>query len=111
MALWVMGDIEFVDGVIPRHCFKLFYGISLMSEQQLKIFLGQVKGDVDLRRKLDAAVDADAVVAIAKDAGFEITDCEFMKAQSVVSEQQLETVAGGAEYDPGDFYSKILLCP
>ena len=82
-----------------------------MSEQQLKIFLGQVKGDVDLRRKLDAAVDADVVVAIAKDAGFEISDCDFMNAQSVVSEKELETVAGGAEYDPGDFYSKFLLCP
>ena len=56
-------------------------------------------------------MDADAIVAIAKDAGFEISDCEFMKAQSVVSEKELEAVAGGAEYDPGDFYSKILLCP
>ena len=82
-----------------------------MSEQQLKRFLEQIKADIDFQWKLDAAADADAVVAIAKDAGFEISDCEFMKAQSVVSEKELETVAGGAEFDPGDFYSKILLCP
>ena len=82
-----------------------------MSEQQLKCFLEQVKADIDLWRKLHAAVDADAVLAVAKGAGFEVSDCEFMKAQPVVSEKELEAVAGGAEYDPGDFYSKILLCP
>ena len=40
-----------------------------MSEEQLKAFLEKVKGDTSLQEKLKAASDADAVVAIAKEAG------------------------------------------
>ena len=44
-----------------------------MSEEQLKAFLEKVKGDTTLQEKLKAASDADAVVAIAKEAGFSIS--------------------------------------
>ena len=44
-----------------------------MSEEQLKAFLEKVKADTSLQEKLKAASDADAVVAIAKAAGFTIT--------------------------------------
>ncbi len=43
-----------------------------MSEEQLKAFLEAVKADAGLQEKLKAAADADAVVAIAKAAGFVI---------------------------------------
>ena len=41
-----------------------------MSEEQLKAFLEAVKDDAGLQEQLKAAGDADAVVAIAKAAGF-----------------------------------------
>ncbi len=70
-----------------------------MSEEQLKAFLEKVKGDTSLQEKLKAAADANAVSAIAKEAGFSIfADDLTTKAQSELSElsdQELEGVAGG----------------
>jgi len=67
-----------------------------MSEEQLKAFLEKVKGDTTLQEKLKAASDADAVVAIAKEAGFSISADDLKKAQSEISEEDLEGVVGGA---------------
>ena len=67
-----------------------------MSEEQLKAFLEAVKADAGLQEQLKAAADADAVVAIAKAAGFAISADELKKAQSEISEEELEGVAGGA---------------
>ena len=64
-----------------------------MSEEQLKAFLEKVKADTSLQEKLKAAVDADAVTAIAKEAGFMISAEEFKKAQSEISEEELEGLA------------------
>ena len=69
-----------------------------MSEEQLKAFLEAVKGDAGLQEKLKAAGDADAVVAIAKAAGYVISDEELKRAQAEVSEEELEGVAGGTKY-------------
>ena len=66
-----------------------------MSEEQLKAFLEKVKGDTSLQEKLKAAADAEAVVAIAKEAGFMISADDLKNAQSEVSEEELENVAGG----------------
>ena len=66
-----------------------------MSEEQLKAFLEKVKADTSLQEKLKAAGDADAVIAIAKAAGFAISADELKKAQSEISEEELEGVAGG----------------
>ena len=67
-----------------------------MSGEQLKAFLEAVKADAELQEKLKAASDADAVVAIAKEAGFMILADELKKPQAEVSEEELEGVAGGA---------------
>ena len=72
-----------------------------MSEEQLKAFLEAVKADEDLLEKLKAAGDADAVVVIAKAAGFLISVDEIKKAQSEISEiseEELEGVAGGRDF-------------
>ncbi len=69
--------------------------LKTMSEEQLKAFLGAVKADAGLQEKLKAAADADAVVAIAKAAGFVIAAEELMKTQEEVSEEEMEGVAGG----------------
>ena len=66
-----------------------------MSEEQLKAFLEKVKGDISLQEKLKAAADADAVVAIAKEAGFSISADDLRNAQDNISEEELEGVAGG----------------
>ena len=68
-----------------------------MSEEQLKAFLEKVKADTSLQEKLKAAGDADAVVAIAKDAGFMITAEELKNAQAEVSDEELEGAAGGQQ--------------
>ena len=66
-----------------------------MSGEQLNAFLEAVKADGGLQEKLKAATDADAVVAIAKAAGFVISAEELKNAQQEVSEEELEGVSGG----------------
>ena len=66
-----------------------------MSEKQFKAFLEKVQGDTSLQEKLKAAADANAVASIAKEAGFSISADDLTKAQSEISEEELENVAGG----------------
>ena len=66
-----------------------------MSEEQFKAFLEKVKGDTSLQEQLKAAGDADAVVSIAKEEGFSISADDLKKAQSDISDEELEGVAGG----------------
>ena len=66
-----------------------------MSEEQLKAFMEAVKADAGLQEKLNVATDADAVVAIAKEAGFSISADDVKKAQAEVSDEELENAAGG----------------
>ena len=66
-----------------------------MSEEQLKTFLEKVKADTSLQEKLKAAANPDAVLAIAKEAGFSISADDLKNAQSEISEEELESVAGG----------------
>ncbi len=66
-----------------------------MSEEHLKAFLEKVKADTSLQEKLKAAADANAVAAIAKEVGFSISADDLTKAQSELSEEELDGVAGG----------------
>jgi len=68
-----------------------------MSEEQLRAFMEAVKCDGIIQEKLKAGADADAVVAIAKAAGFLISAEELARAQTEISEDELEGVAGGGE--------------
>ena len=67
-----------------------------MSEEQLNAFLEKVKSDAELQEKLKASADANAVVAIAKEAGFSITaeDIQSMPVKEL-SDEELEGAAGG----------------
>ena len=60
-----------------------------MSEEQLKAFMEAVKADAGLQEKLNAAADVDAVVAIAKEAGFLISAEELQRSQAEISEEEL----------------------
>ena len=66
-----------------------------MSEEQLKSFLEKVKADTSLREKLKGAADADAALAITKEAGFMISTDDLKNAQSEISDEELEAAAGG----------------
>ena len=66
-----------------------------MSEEQLKAFLEKVQGDTSLQEKLNAAADSDAALAIANEAGFSISADDLKKAQSEVSDEEMENASGG----------------
>ena len=73
-----------------------------MSEEQLKAFLETVKGDTSLQEKLNGAADADAVMEIAKEAGFAITAEDIQSMQSApeeLSDEELENAAGGTYFN------------
>lgn len=72
-----------------------------MSEEQVKAFTDALKADATIQEKLKGATDADAVVAIAKEAGFTITqqDVEKFKTEPL-SEEELDGVAGGGNCGP-----------
>ena len=70
-----------------------------MSEEQLKAFLEKVQGDTSLQEKLKGASDANAVAAFAKEAGFSISADDLTNAQYKLSEEELESVAGGCPPD------------
>ena len=65
-----------------------------MSEEQLKAFLKKVKGDTILQDRLKAAKSSDDVVFIAKGHGHDF-DTEHMRYLSELSEEELESCAGG----------------
>ena len=66
-----------------------------MSEEQLKAFMEAVEADASLQEKLKAAADVDAFAAIAKEAGFNISADDLKSAQSDLSDEELDSVAGG----------------
>jgi predicted ribosomally synthesized peptide with nif11-like leader len=70
-----------------------------MSEEQLSAFLAKLKDDTGLQEKLKGAADLDAVLAIAKDAGFDVSKADWLRYQAnqtlELSNEQLESVGGG----------------
>jgi len=70
-----------------------------MSEEQLAALLAKLKDDAGLQEKFKGAADLDTLLAIAKDAGFEISKAAWLKHQAnqtfELSDEELEGVAGG----------------
>ena len=70
-----------------------------MSEEQLTALLAKIKEDAGLQEKLKGAADLDAAMAIAKEAGFDLSNADWLKYQAEqpfeLSEEELEGVAGG----------------
>ena len=84
-------------GFLLNQCYNYFIGTYPISEEQLKAFLEKVKADTSLREKLKGAADADTVLAIAKEAGLMSSADDLKSAQSELSEEELEGVAGGRQ--------------
>ena len=74
-----------------------------MLDDQFKAFLEAVEADAALQENVQTEANryADAVVAIAKEAGFGITAEDVKRAQLEISEDDLEGVTGGAMWPPG----------
>ena len=70
-----------------------------MSEEQLSALLAKPKEDAGLQEKLKGAADLDAAVAMAKEAGFDVSKADWLKYQAQqtleLSDEELEGVAGG----------------
>ena len=64
-----------------------------MSEEQLKAFIAKVQADTSLQEQLKA--EGADVVAIAKAAGFSITTEDLNSHRQNLSEEELESAAGG----------------
>jgi predicted ribosomally synthesized peptide with nif11-like leader len=77
-----------------------------MSEEQIKAFLGKVKGNPLLFERLRAATDDESFVAIAKEAGFSVDRVELSRYLAndgeTLSDEELEGVAGGMMKERGD---------
>jgi len=75
-----------------------------MSEEQLAALLAKLKDDEGLQEKLKGAADLDAVLAIAMDAGFDISKAAWLRYQAnqtlELSDEELEGVAGGTSPFP-----------
>jgi predicted ribosomally synthesized peptide with nif11-like leader len=70
-----------------------------MSEEQFSAFLESVKSDIEMQDKLKETTDLDTAVAIALDAGFDVTKADWLEFQakqvSELSDEELEIVSGG----------------
>jgi predicted ribosomally synthesized peptide with nif11-like leader len=70
-----------------------------MSEEQLSALLAKIKDDAGLQEKLRGAGDLDDAVAIAKEAGFDVSKADWLRYQAKqtleLSDEELEGVAGG----------------
>ncbi len=86
-------------------CLRMGYNIGAhrttqaMSEDQLKALLAKLKDDAGLREKLKGAADLDAAVAMAKEAGFDVSKADWLKHQAKqtlgLTDDELEGVTGG----------------
>lgn len=70
-----------------------------VAEQDLKAFLDAIAHDAALQEKLKDTKDLDAALAVAKEAGFEISKADFHRYQlhsiAALSDEELESAAGG----------------
>ena len=84
------------------------YHRQAMSEEQLAALLAKLKDDAGLQEKLKGAADLDAAVALAKEAGFDVSKADWPKYQAKqtleLSDEELDGVAGGINTD-------VIRCP
>jgi predicted ribosomally synthesized peptide with nif11-like leader len=73
-----------------------------MSEEQLSALLAKLKDDAGLQEKLKGAADLDTAVAMAKEAGFDVSKADWLRYQAKqtleLNDEELEGVAGGDSY-------------
>jgi predicted ribosomally synthesized peptide with nif11-like leader len=85
-----------------------------MSEEQLTALLAKIKDDVGLQEKLKGAADLDAAIALAKEAGFDVSKAVWLKyvqaKQTIeLSDEELDDVAGGLPKS-GTYWETCFCC-
>ena len=82
-----------------------------MSEEQLTALLAKIKEDAGLQEKLRGAADLDAAVALAKEAGFDVSKADWLKYQAKqtieLSDEELEAVVGAGNCPTGSQNSPV----
>ena len=72
-----------------------------MSEEQLASLLAKLKNDAELQEKLKGAGDLDTALAMAKDAGFDVSKADWLRYQArqtlEMGDEELEKVAGRSD--------------
>jgi predicted ribosomally synthesized peptide with nif11-like leader len=71
-----------------------------MSEEQLSALLARLEVDAGLLEKLKDATDLDAAIALAREAGFDVSEADWLRYQEgmgegELSDEELGSVAGG----------------
>jgi predicted ribosomally synthesized peptide with nif11-like leader len=78
-----------------------------MSEEQFSALLAKLKDDAGLQEKLKGAEDLDAALAIAKEAGYDVSKADWLKHKAKqilkLSDEELERVAGGLGLMAGEW--------
>lgn len=78
-----------------------------MSEDKLKALQEAARCDPKLQEQLNAAVDTDAVIAVAKLAGFIVSAEDLNRAEVELSDEELGAVAGGGGFNQ-DIFDKAI---
>jgi predicted ribosomally synthesized peptide with nif11-like leader len=68
-----------------------------MSEDQLSALLAKLKEDTLLQEKLKGASDLDAALTLAREAGFDVSQADFVTHE--LHDEELESVTGGRDLD------------
>jgi predicted ribosomally synthesized peptide with nif11-like leader len=80
-----------------------------MPEEQLSALLAKLKDDPGLQKRLKGAADLESAVAMAKDAGFDVSKADWLTYQAKqtleLNDEELEGVTGGKGCQP---YTGIL---
>ena len=67
--------------------------------EKLMQFLAKASEDKELVEKIGKESDVHVIIAIAKEMGFELTEADFEKESSELSDDELDAVTGGKK-DP-----------
>jgi predicted ribosomally synthesized peptide with nif11-like leader len=86
-----------------------------MTEDQIQAFIAAFQSNTSLQERLKSAADSEAIVAIAKEAGFAISkeDVDKYRGQQTkeLSDSDLEAVAGGGSCVPSTDTEASSGCP
>lgn len=72
-----------------------------MSEEQFTALLAKLKDDAGLLEKIKGAADLSSAQAIAKEAGFDVSEADLQWNKRELSDAELDAVAGGLDCMPG----------
>jgi predicted ribosomally synthesized peptide with nif11-like leader len=85
-----------------------------MSEEQLAALFAKLKDDAGLQEKLKGAADLDAALAIAKDAGFDVSKADWLRYQAKqtieLSDEELDGISGGTAIGSLRCHSVVIRC-